>query len=359
MIQNSPQRTQRTQRRHRGVFRLKNSSVVLCVLCGLSAIACGQKGPPLAPIVLTPRVVTGLTAKRVENEVVIQFTVPTVNTDSSGPADLRRLEVYAHTGPLPAPSDFLKFGTLVASIDVRSPKEQGAEGEENNTGATGATGATAPVQPKQSGNAAAKADSTANTVEQGATISVREPLTDAHKEIGPMPPTRPIAETPGATAVVIERLETPDTINFELPPQRYYTVVGVSLSRNRRGPYAGPLQVPLAEPPAAPEKVDADYTASTISLTWPGLPEDVALPPATEKPAPAIFERVSQETPGTIEPYSDVETEDTQEPWAGAAAAVGKPAPPPRPRFGTTFMKSTKRSRHPTHPPHRAHLCLL
>ena len=293
--------------------------MALCVLCGLSAIACGQKGPPLAPIVLVPRAVTGLTAKSVEIDVVIQFTVPNVNTDSSGPADLQSLEVYAHTGPLPAPADFLKYGTLVAAIEVRNPKEQRAESGEQE-----------PVPPKQNGDVGEQADA----VEQGATISVREPLTDAHKEIGPMPPTRPLVEAPAGTPVVIERLETPGTVNFELPPQRYYTVVGVSLSRNRRGPYAGPLQVPLAEPPAAPEKVDASYTASAVSLTWPRLPEDVTPPLAGEKPAPAVVERVSQETHGTIEPFSDVETEDTQEPWRGAAAPAGKPQPPPRPRFG-------------------------
>ena len=86
--------------------------------------ACGQKGPPLAPIVYLPRPVTEVVAKRLENDVVIQFTVPTLNTDNSGPADLRKVEVYAHTGPLPAPADFLKYGTLVASIPIKKPKTQ-------------------------------------------------------------------------------------------------------------------------------------------------------------------------------------------------------------------------------------------
>ena len=53
---------------------------------------------------------------------------------------------------------------------------------------------------------------------------------------------------------VVERLETPGTVNFELPPQRFYTIVGVSESRNRRGPFAGPIRVPLAEPLSPPEK---------------------------------------------------------------------------------------------------------
>ena len=96
-------------------------SVCACVLGVLSTTACGRKGPPLAPIVFLPRPVADLAAKRVENDVVVQFTVPTLNTDGSGPADLRRVEVYAHTGPLPAPADFLKYGTLVSSIDIAEP----------------------------------------------------------------------------------------------------------------------------------------------------------------------------------------------------------------------------------------------
>ncbi len=85
-----------------------------------------------------PRPVTEVVAKRLENDVVIQFTVPTLNTDNSGPADLRKVEVYAHTGPLPAPADFLKYGTLVASIPIKKPKTQEElKAESKETGADG------------------------------------------------------------------------------------------------------------------------------------------------------------------------------------------------------------------------------
>ena len=60
----------------------------------------------------------------------MQFTVPTLNTDGSSPADLRRIEVYGHTGPLPTPADFLKYGTLVASIDIAEPPEPKEESKE-------------------------------------------------------------------------------------------------------------------------------------------------------------------------------------------------------------------------------------
>ena len=104
-----------------GLVRLPGLSRLLGLLPVFILTACGQKGPPLAPIVYLPRPVSEVAAKRVENDVVLQFTVPTVNTDNSGPADLRKIEVYAHTGPLPAPADFMKYGTLVASVDIKQP----------------------------------------------------------------------------------------------------------------------------------------------------------------------------------------------------------------------------------------------
>ena len=36
-----------------------------------------------------------------------------------------RVEVYAHTGPLPTTADFLKYGTLVHSIDIKQPPDAG------------------------------------------------------------------------------------------------------------------------------------------------------------------------------------------------------------------------------------------
>ena len=363
--------------------------------------ACGQKGPPLAPIVYLPRPVTDVAVKRVEDDVVIQFTVPTVNTDESSPADLRRIEVYAHTGPLPAPADFLKYGTLVASIDVKQPptpeelKEQ--EEKAKKQGATGAIGATgAPAAEGAEGAAASAApppdaqSAKPGMIEQGWTTSVRETLTPKQREIGPMPPTRPLPVIDTEKPVVVERVETPGTVNFDLAPQRYYTIVGVSESRNRRGPFAGPIQVALIEPLSPPESVDVSYTADAISLTWPGQPEDVVkpktgatgatgptgakgatsaggatgatgavsptglsaeaqktdtkvVPPPPPTPEPEIAP-LDRETEGTAELYADVETEGTEDVLVASTAKIppgAKPKPrpavtgvPPAPRFG-------------------------
>ena len=253
-----------------------------------------------------------LAAKRVENEVVLQFTIPTLNSDGSSPANVRRVEVYAHTGPLPAPADFQKYGTLVATIEVKEPAPEVAEGQEQQAEGSRQDGA----------------------VEQGATVAIREVITEKHMELGPMPPTRPVPETAESAAVVIERIETPGTINFEPPPQRNYVVVPVSRRRSRRASWTGPVRVPLAEPLTGLEKVDIAYTAESISLKWPGSPDDIVPVEATPKASAPELEPVEQETPGTVEFFTDVETDDTREPSRPAPASTGKPAPPPRPRYG-------------------------
>jgi hypothetical protein len=213
--------------------------------------------------------------------------------------------------------------------------------------------------------------------EQGWLISVREPLTAKEREIGPMPPAR--APAPAApNAPVLETIETPGTENFELTPTRFYTAVGVSRSRGRRGPYAGPVRVPLVEPLMPPVEIAVAWTETTISLTWPRQPEDAPPPPtpavpaaatpagapptpasttpsspsssgspvpsptaaappvaaapavaATKPPAPALPSVGLQETSGTHEVYADLETEDTRDiaPPAPPATPGAKPSP--------------------------------
>jgi hypothetical protein len=309
--------------------------------------------------------VTEVAAKRVADEVVLQFKVPTTNTDNTGPADLDRIEVYAHTGPLPATADFLKFGTLVQSIEIKQPvvEKPAAEGGERAEAPSGVRPDTPELAPEVEGTEAPAARS--GSIEQGWATSVRERLTEKYFEIGPMPPARPVVlpEKP----VQVETLETPGTVNFELPVARFYTIVGVSRSRHRRGPFAGPIRVPLAEPHQPPDTIETTYTETAISLRWPGRPEDAPVPvappapaarPAAGEPAPPVTEPgppppapapehapapsvaaephgdPNQETPGTYETYADVETEGTQDAPRPAVASTAKPQPPPTPRFG-------------------------
>jgi hypothetical protein len=261
--------------------------------------------------------VTELSVKRAENDIVLRFTVPTANTDGSGPADLRRVEVYGHTGALARVEDFVEYGTLVSSVEIKNPadvqpSEQGAE-----------------KKPPRPADAA--------MVEQGWATTVRDTLTPKHFEPGPMPPApRPVA---GKIPVApVETLETPGTVNLDAAPARYYTVVTVSRSRSRRSRFAGPVRVPLVEPLAPPEKVELAYTAAAISLKWPSLPEDVT-PPATAVLQPLATPPLPEETEGTVSLYSDVETEGTRNP-PSAPAPQGK-VPPPAARFGYNVYEAS------------------
>jgi hypothetical protein len=240
---------------------------VRCVLCGCLFTACGQKGPPLAPLVHLPASVGELIVKRLGGDVVLQFRIPAANSDGTNPADLDRVEVYAHTGPLPSPGDYMRYGALIKSILVKQPPKPGAPGvsadSSADVSAVAPPGAKAEAAPTAKAAArSAKVDG-AEIVEQGSVTSVSETLTDAHKELGPVPVVRTLSTVP-----VVEVVETPGTVNLPLPIVRNYVVVGVSRSRNRRGAFAGPVGVPLVEPPAAPSDVEASYTAEAISLAW-------------------------------------------------------------------------------------------
>ena len=253
------------------------------------------------------------------------------------------------------------------AVQVKQPVSEEQRAESTETGAVGAAGATGPAAPKQGVEAPATAG--AALVEQGWATSVRETLTEKHMEIGPMPPTR--AVLPAATALQVETLETPGTVNFAMPVWRYYTVVGVSRSRNRRGPYAGPIRVPLVTPLQPPQNVDTTYTADAIALSWPGQPEDTVLPlapapapaaearspaaeaqtpaaapqaPAAEAPAAEVVavDPVTQETPGTYELFADVETPGTEDARVAGAAPARRPvvAPAAGPSFRLQRLRS-------------------
>ena len=152
-----------------------------------------------------------------------------------------------------------------------------------------------------------------------------------------MPPTRPVPVTDRRSRVVVERLETPGTVNFDVRRSATTRSFGVSESRNRRGPFAGPIQVALIDPLSPPEKVDVSYTADAISLTWPAQPEDVrgrgaagatgarrvraatadrrcgrcTVMRTPTAPMRRLFPSLDRETDGTVELYADLETEGT------------------------------------------------
>ena len=278
-----------------------SSLFFLCVLCGSGQAACGRKGPPLPPLQRLPAAVTAVSARRVGPQVVYQFTIPTMTTDGRSAAELDRVEVYAHTGPLPTPADFLKYGTLVGNVAVKAPVGPGAPAGEELPGFA-----------------------------PGSVATVSETLTPEHMVIGKMPIARATAAL-ATTLVAGSDLETPGTVNAPLPLMRYYVAVGTN-RRNRRGAFSAPLGVPLIDPLAAPGTLRADYTEAAVALEWDPVarPDDVFAP----QPAYNIYEVSDPATPAEGPPVAGAPAVNN----APQKTAVN-PLPLPLPSFKDTRME--------------------
>jgi hypothetical protein len=194
----------------------------------------------LPPLQRLPAAAGAVSARRIGNEVVFQFRIPTTTTDGRGAIDLDRVEVYAHTGPLPTPADFLKYGTLIGNVAVKAPASPGAA-------ATDLPG-----------------------FEPGSMATVSETITADQLVMGKVPITRATAAQTAALLKVPD-LETPGTVNAPLPVMRYYTAVGTN-RRNRRGAFSPPLAVPLLDPFAAPTGLHAEYAEAGVTLSWEPTP---------------------------------------------------------------------------------------
>jgi hypothetical protein len=94
----------------------------------LPTIACGQKGPPLAPLHLVPSAVTEVSARRVADRTELRFVLPTRNANGPGRLDLDHIEIYAITVPpgyTPPNRDVLTKSYLVGEVEVRPAPVEG------------------------------------------------------------------------------------------------------------------------------------------------------------------------------------------------------------------------------------------
>src|SRR3954464_11839904 len=101
----------------------------------LGTIACGQKGPPLAPLHLVPGPAADLAARRVGAEVRLGFVVPSKNVNGPGPVEIDRVEVYAVTiapGTPPPPNrELLTPKYVVGAVAVKPPPVDDETAPEN------------------------------------------------------------------------------------------------------------------------------------------------------------------------------------------------------------------------------------
>ncbi len=212
------------------------------LMSALAAGACGQKGPPLPPLIHIPGVVEGLTARRVGDDVYLSVPVPAANIDGSVPADVSRIEVYAATSTAAVPrARFLEIATLVDTVTLaaRDPRAP-------------ATAAPAAGRP-----ARAPASAPTASVRRGArdmltpeAITPRTLRSLAERAL----PARP---APGATSVG----ESAPT------PQRYYMAVPFN-DRGQSGPPSAPVAIPLAPAPDAPADLRLSYSATEVRVDW-------------------------------------------------------------------------------------------
>ena len=194
--------------------------IIALVLSCASAAGCGKKGPPLPPLVTLPAPPRDFTALRRGGRVDLQFGVPTANADSSTPADLVRVDVYAMTGlSTLSAEEIIRHGAKVGSVAVNPPADPDLSAQE-------------------AANAARAVP--AGGVEQGSTARMRDALALA--------------------------------LNVDATDVRSYLAVGFN-RRGRRGAVSPKVTVPLGPSPAPPGQPEVVWDEKKITVTWP-VPDD-------------------------------------------------------------------------------------
>ena len=267
--------------RVRPVARLASLMLLAAVL-----VACGKKGPPLAPVLILPARIAPPEISRLGDRVYVQFTVPSTDTDQTTPADIERVEVYAlTTQPTdrrprePFSEDWLDAATLIATLPVRPPGAPAPTATENEEGGD-ADAAAAGIVTVDDG-----------FVGQGERVTVVERLTsDALIPVtvgDPDEDDEADEDEPDADA---DRIAPRPLVAPALPrpPIRSYVAFGIS-SRRREGDASSMVAVPLVAPPPPPGVVTVSYTAESARVTWAApdtlraaVQDETVVPPTLE-----------------------------------------------------------------------------
>jgi hypothetical protein len=283
--------------------------LLLCLCAALLMVACGKKGDPLPPLQRIPAAPADLTVARFDDHVYIRFSVPAVNIDGVGPADLAGVELYAITlaEPLPELADFdpdelRQAATLVASTPVRRPLP---------TVPAPPDGIPPVPLPPNPG------------VDPGTIMVVREDLTPDTRAPASLPEPR----APGPA--LQEEPYVPRALSAPLDGaglQRHYFVVAVS-PRGRYGPHTAPASVPLGPTSGAPSQPLVTVSETTATLRWTA-PADARVAPPVEPdllpsrpivpgPPPTMFDVYEVARDAPAETPLAVPTPLTPEPIAG------------------------------------------
>lgn len=240
-------------------------------LCAVFAVACGKKGPPLAPLQRVPAKVSAWTVSRSDDAVFLTLTVPTANVGGDQPADVAGVEIYAVTSAGAPPT--LEGGrvpaavSLVTSAPVRRPVPPPPPAKEGVP--------PIPELPREPG------------LDQGAVVTFREVLTPA------LAHSVAVAPAPGAAADQPVDLTAGDSAadprpGMSLPLvfapatsalRRHYVAVAVS-RRGRRGGWSDWKSVPVGPTSGAPGAPALTYDEKAIAVGWTPARDARQAPPA-------------------------------------------------------------------------------
>jgi len=201
-----------------------------------TAVACGKKGPPLAPFVRIPAAVTGMTVDRAGDDVYVTVTLPERNVDGSTPASTTRVDVWAYTGRTPpARSRWVEVGTLIGSVDLEPAEPDDPLGPPDPD---------APPEPRS---------------------EAAPPLPAAPSRVG-------VHErfTPGALVVAPDP-DAADSLTAA-PARRFYAAIAIG-AKARPGPMGTVVDLKLDPPPGPPGPITAGYDATRVTLRWTGPPD--------------------------------------------------------------------------------------
>ena len=233
---------------------------VSLVLLSSIMLACGIKGPPIAPIRILPSQIVDLEATRMSDRVYVQFTVPDRDSDGTMPGDIDRVEVYAvTTQPTEVrptetfTDDWLDAATLVGTVQVQPAGEVAlTEEPQGDVGNVGDTQIRDQLRDEE-------------FVKQGEVATVVEYLT-------------PEALVPVVIDDELDEEEDDEEHDWvvprpfiapplPMPSVRTYLAFAVS-SRRREGDASEMISVPLVVPPLPPGPVTVEYDETNVRVEW-------------------------------------------------------------------------------------------
>ena len=239
------------------------SARVVAIGLAVVVVACGQKGPPLAPLHLVPAAPPNVVAKRVGDEARIQFDVPSTNVNGPGTLALDRIDVYAATvapgAARPANRDLLIAKYRVATIAVKPPP---VEGE-------------APPETKEPDTRPSAGERTAFVEPLSEQVLVpvftKKPVIAAADAVTRAAAASAVAIAAAGTGTAAQASAAVMAPASAAPTHavRLYVVRGVTKS-GRPGPPSARVELPLVAPPPPPPAPVAATTESAIVLTWIG-----------------------------------------------------------------------------------------